>query len=240
MSVKTSGQGGGEGGRGGAPLAIIVCRVMSWVQLAAKVNEATPDILPRGICDLVADYATMWCAGDWCLMQQPDVSGYKIGVITHVVQRETGITKKVKVHECGRELPGEREEKVYDVEEALNLMDEQRGPMVTPHAPRYWGEKPWRLNVDVYTDTGRVPFAWVKPVILKMKYNPDGTVPEAALRIVVTGDRFRIEAMLNRSGSMHRRSQTRDFLIDGWFVTESELSDAPEVPEDRRVRQRLA
>jgi hypothetical protein len=131
-----------------------------------------------------------------------------------VVQRKTGITKKVKVHECGRELPGEREENVCDVKEALDLMDAQRGPMVTLHAPRYHGEKPWVVNVDVYTDTGRVPFSWVKPVILKMQYHRDGTVPAAALRIVASGDRFRMEAMLKR------------------FVTESELLDGPEVPEN--------
>jgi hypothetical protein len=60
-------------------------------------------------------------------------------------------------------------------------------------------------------------------VILNMEYNHDGNVPAAALGIVASGDRFRMEAMLQRC------------------VTESELLDAPEVPEnDRRVRRRLA
>jgi glycine cleavage system H lipoate-binding protein len=228
---------------------------MSWVQLAAAADEA--GIVPRGVCDLIADYATSFNSGDWCLMSQPGVAGYKIGVITHVVQRKTGAIKKVKVHECGHELPGDREENIDTVKRALDLMDEQRGPMVTLNAPRYWGEKPWHLNVNVYTDAGRIPFNWVKPVIWKMHYDRDGSPSElrtnkdgsqsaAALRIVESGDRFRMEAMLQRlvpepellddPEDIHR-----DMCRRARLVPEPELHESDDTENDslRIVRRRL-
>jgi len=74
--------------------------------------------------------------------------------------------------------------------------------------------------VDAYTDTGRLPYRWLRPVILNMHCRAD--VPQEGFGIVASGDRFRMEAMLQRFGG------------------EAELLDAPEVPDDgRRVRQRL-
>ena len=87
---------------------VLVGNVMSYVRLAAIVAEAMPEDVPRDVCALVADYATMFSAGDWCLMQRPDVAGYKIGVITHVVQHSYGVVTAVAVHECGREVADAR------------------------------------------------------------------------------------------------------------------------------------
>jgi hypothetical protein len=179
--------------------------MMSWtVQLAAEVAEATSGQFPSVICDLVADFATMLSAGDWCVMQQSGVEGYKIGVITHVVQRSYGINTAVHVHECGREVAGERDHYSVSVQGQLDLMDAQRGPMETLHAPKYNGQDPYLPtdlvdgDVNVFTDTGRVPFRWVRPVMLYMQYDINGYVPDAELGIVASGDRVRMEAMLQR------------------------------------------
>ncbi len=59
----------------------------------------------------------MLSAGDWCLMQQPDVVGYKIGVIIHVVQRSHGIVEEVHIHECCREVAGARDRYTIDVQQ---------------------------------------------------------------------------------------------------------------------------
>ena len=107
-------------------------------------------------------------------------------------------------------------------------MDAQRGPMATLHAPKYNGQNPLLLtdlvhgDVDVYTDTGRVPFKWVRPVILHMKYSIEGNVPDHALRIVASGDRARMETMLHK------------------FVTESEVAEVPQVQELIHKRRKLA
>mgnify|MGYP000591728420 CR=1 FL=1 len=107
-------------------------------------------------------------------------------------------------------------------------MDAQRGPTATLHAPKYNGQNPLLLtdlvhgDVDVYTDTGRVPFKWVRPVILFMEYIIEGNVPAHALRIVASGDRARMETMLQK------------------FVTELEVADAPEVQEVIHKRRKLA
>jgi hypothetical protein len=206
----------------------LVCTVMNRGGIAAKVEEAMVDRFPRGLCDLVAEYAVMLSAGDWCLMQQPDVVGYKIGVIIHVVQRSYGILEDVHVHECGREAAGARDHYTIYVQQQLQLMDAQRGPMATLHAPKYNGQNPLLLtdlvhgDVDVYTDTGRVPFKWVRPVILRMKYSIEGNVPAHALRIVASGDRARMETMLHK------------------FVTESEVAEVPQVQELIHKRRKLA
>ncbi len=197
------------------------------MQVAAAVHKATSRQFPQEICNLVADYAIMLSAGDWCLMQQPDIVGYKIGVITHVVQRSFGVVQEVHVHECSREVAGARHLYTLDVQVQLQLMDDQRGPMATLHAPRYNGQNPFlptnlvHGDVDVFTDTGRVPFRWVRPVILNMEYVL-GNVPAQALGIVASGDRVRMEAMLQRLSDVPEEND-------------------PEVPEyDRNVRRRLA
>jgi hypothetical protein len=133
-------------------------------------------------------------------MHQPgEWQGEKLGVITHVVQRSLGIVTLVHVHECGREYPFERDDYTLAVRSQLDMWDKFQGPTTTLHAPRYQGMNPSRdwfsnCNVNVYTDTGRVPFNWLRPVILTMQYNANGSVADTALRIVASGNRFRMEA----------------------------------------------
>ena len=168
--------------------------------LAKEVDEATHGQFPPEIVELICDYAIMLRAGDWCLMHQPgEWQGEKLGVITHVVQRSLGIVTLVHVHECGREYPFERDDYTLAVRSQLDMWDKFQGPTTTLHAPRYQGMNPSRdwfsnCNVNVYTDTGRVPFNWLRPVILTMQYNANGSVADTALRIVASGNRFRMEA----------------------------------------------
>jgi hypothetical protein len=172
--------------------------------LAKEVDEATHGQFPPEIVELICDYAIMLRAGDWCVMQEPGMwHGEKIGVITHVVQRSLGIVTLVHVHECGRERPFERDGYTLAVRSQLDMFDKFQGPTTTLHAPRYQGQNPSRdctipshCNVNVYTDTGRVPFNWLRPVILTMQYNANGSVADTALRIVASGNRFRMEAAL--------------------------------------------
>jgi hypothetical protein len=124
---------------------------MSWThQAAAAVEEAAPGLFPDVIRKLVAEYATIYSAGDWCVLKQPNVRGYKIGVITRVVMELGGQLRLVKVHECGREAHSEKERECYscDVKRSLALVDamEIRGPMSSLHAPRYNGQNPFMPN----------------------------------------------------------------------------------------------
>ena len=53
---------------------------MNWTDEAAvAVGEATPGLFPVEIRELVAEYATLYSAGDWCLVKQLNVRGYKLG-----------------------------------------------------------------------------------------------------------------------------------------------------------------
>jgi hypothetical protein len=60
-------------------------------------------------------------------------------------------------------------------------------------------------NVNVYTDTGRVPYIWLRPVILTVEYDRLGeAVPNgqlhfvAVMHMVAAGTRVRMEATFER------------------------------------------
>jgi hypothetical protein len=102
---------------------------MSWAEhIAAQVELAMPRVFPTSLRDTTADYATVLAAGDWCLMKEDENSiGYKIGVITHVVACSQFV-RLVHVHQCGRDLAGERDFYAQSTKTALNYMNTARGP----------------------------------------------------------------------------------------------------------------
>jgi hypothetical protein len=188
--------------------------------IAAEVQVATRGQFPEEILAIIGEYATLLRAGDWCLMKVPtffhrnsatdeDDKGYKIGVIKHVVEApmyKNGVVREVIVHECGREISGERDayEDVY--RKRLDDMDAARGPMETLHAPKYKGRNPYvnnGENMNVYTDSGRVPFGWIKPVMVFLQFNKRGEArgnntcrfTHKSLEIVAAGKRGKIEAL---------------------------------------------
>ncbi len=53
---------------------------MSWThQAAAAVDEEAPGLFLDVIRKLVAEYATIYSAGDWCVLKQPNVLRSKSG-----------------------------------------------------------------------------------------------------------------------------------------------------------------
>jgi hypothetical protein len=115
---------------------------------------------------------------------------------------EKDIVRAVEVHQCGRELAGERDAYPPFLREDLNHMDAVRGPMETLHAPRYKGHNPYGPGtanmVNVYTDTGRVPFGWLRPVKFTMPYNMFGVACSNAFAVVESGTRCKMEALFQR------------------------------------------
>ncbi len=215
---------------------------MNWTDEAAvAVEEATPGLFPVEIRELVAEYATLYSAGDWCLVKQLNVRGYKIGVITYVVMRGNGQVRLTKVHECGR-VQSDSCSRYYSelVNAELAMMDaaQVHGPTSTLHAPRYrgsaWGANRQRGFVDVYTDTGRVPFAWLKPVILIAQYNYGRAVGRDQVHMVAAGTRVKMEALYQK--------MTRE--LGDVTCTEVGVADEHEVCDltigARNVRPRLA
>jgi hypothetical protein len=188
---------------------------MSWAgHIAAEVEVATHGQFPEEIMAIIGDYATMLSAGDWCLMKKDD-KGYKIGVITHVVQRSMDrncVAREVDVHQCGREISGERDGYEEHYKKALDDMDAARGPMETLHAPRYKGRHPYGngKNVNVYTDTGRVPFGWVRPVIISIRHTVRATPHDNSFRIVAVGKRTKIESLFQRL------APSKQIIVEDW------------------------
>ena len=180
--------------------------MMHWTdEIAAKVEEAAPGQLSSEICALVADYAYETSAGDWCVVWNPYLNRKcQIGVVNRVVQGSNGIITRVVVHECGHKMfEDERLRYSTNVQAELNWMDAHRGPMATKHSPRYSGfprgdDTCRAVRVHAYTDTGVVPFGWLEPVLLTVRYDSEGQARQQCLRIVATGSRVRMEATYKR------------------------------------------
>lgn len=84
---------------------------------------------------------------------------------------------KVDPVECGRDDHAERARYSLQVRGEIDEMDANHG-LIRGHAPRYTGRNPWMRGirpigdeiVNMYSDTGRVPFIWLHPVMLTIDY----------------------------------------------------------------------
>jgi hypothetical protein len=166
---------------------------------------------------LIAEYAVLYSAGDWCLVEQPvPYKRYKLGVITHVVMDRGGWVKSVALHECGLQDPIAYSHYTSNVQLEITAMNEISGARedVILQAQRYHGENPamahcakWSF-VDIYTDTGRVPFSWLSPVMIKIDYEMYTRrmkyTPLRLRRIVAAGSRERMVAMLQTTEKMFK------------------------------------